>query len=470
MFIEKFKRLSVAVAILCAFSSFLSLNVKAQSTTDKAVEIVVTPYKTTMVANGKDQALLKITAVDKNGKVVPTAENEVTFIIKGKSARIKNIKSGSGNITGAVNDSTWRAPLHNGVADVYLVTTTVKGNIKFEAKAEGLYTGSTDIDMVKPGSIHPVTKANYVPKTVKGKILGADISFLPELEDKGMKFSVNGKEEDAIKILKDHGFNYIRLRIFNEPANPKGYSPGKGFCDLAHTLVMAKRVKAAGLKFLLDFHYSDYWADPGQQNKPAAWVGEDFPAMKKSLHDFTVKVMTALKDQGTTPDMVQVGNEINHGMDWPEGHINNLDSLAQLIYAGVTGVKAVSPSTAIMLHIALGGQNAESRFFLDNMMARKVPFDVIGLSYYPKWHGTIADLKNNMADLARRYNRQVMVAEYTQLKTEVNDVAFNVPNGKSLGTFIWEPLSTWEAIFDKTGKANSYLDVYPEIAKKYNIH
>jgi beta-galactosidase len=192
--------------------------------------------------------------------------------------------------------------------------------------------------------------------------------------------------------------------------------------------------------------------------------------MKKSLHDFTVKVMTALKDQGTTPDMVQVGNEINHGMDWPEGHINNLDSLAQLIYAGVTAVKEVSPSTAIMLHIALGGQNAESRFFLDNMVARKVPFDVIGLSYYPKWHGTIADLKNNMADLARRYNRQIMVAEYTQLKTEVNDVAFNVPNGKSLGTFIWEPLNTWEAIFDKTGKANSYLDVYPEIAKKYNIH
>jgi len=157
-------------------------------------------------------------------------------------------------------------------------------------------------------------------------------------------------------------------------------------------------------------------------------------------------------------------------MDWPEGHINNLDSLAQLIYASVTAVKEVSPSTAIMLHIALGGQNAESRFFLDNMVARKVPFDVIGLSYYPKWHGTIADLKNNMADLARRYNRQVMVAEYTQLKTEVNDVAFNVPNGKSLGTFIWEPLNTWEAIFDKTGKANSYLDIYPEIAKKYNIH
>jgi beta-galactosidase len=222
---------------------------------------------------------------------------------------------------------------------------------------------------------------------------------------------------------------------------------------------------------LLDFHYSDYWADPQQQNKPSAWVGQDFPTLKKSLHDYTVSVMKALKDQGTTPDMVQVGNEINHGMVWPEGAINNLDSLAQLIYAGVTGVKEVSPSTAIMLHIALGGQNEEARFFLDNMKARNVPFDVIGLSYYPRWHGTLQDLKNNMADLAKRYPQQVMVAEYSQLKREVNDIAFNVPDGKAVGSFIWEPISSWEGIFDRQGKSNDYLDVvYPEIAKKYNIH
>ena len=223
------------------------------------------------------------------------------------------------------------------------------------------------------------------------------------------------------------------------------------------------------MKFLLDFHYSDYWADPGQQNKPAAWVGEDFPALKKSLYDYTVSVMQSLKDQGTSPDMVQVGNEINHGMLWPEGAIGNLDSLAQLIYAGVEGVKAVSPKTIIMLHIALGGQNAEARFFLDNMAARNVPFDVIGLSYYPKWHGTPADLKNNMADLAARYQQQVMVAEYTQLKDEVNDIAFTVPNGKAVGTFIWEPLSTWETVFDRDGKANALLNLYPVIAKNYDV-
>ena len=108
------------------------------------------------------------------------------------------------------------------------------------------------------------------------KMMGADISFLPQLEERGMKFSDKGVEKDAIQILKDHGFNYVRLRIFNDPANDSGYSPKKGFCDLEHTIQMAKRIKAAGMKLLLDFHYSDYWADPGKQYKPAAWKNLSF--------------------------------------------------------------------------------------------------------------------------------------------------------------------------------------------------
>jgi beta-galactosidase len=156
-------------------------------------------------------------------------------------------------------------------------------------------------------------------------------------------------------------------------------------------------------------------------------------------------------------------------MIWPEGRVNNLDSLAQLIYAGFKGVKAVDPNSIIMLHIALGGQNAESRFFFDNMKARNVPYDVIGLSYYPKWHGTLADLQYNLADLSKRYNRQIMVAEYTQLKKEVNDLAFTVPGGKGVGSFIWEPLSTWEMIFDRSGKSNELINVYQVIAKKYGV-
>ena len=114
--------------------------------------------------------------------------------------------------------------------------------------------------------------------------------------------------------------------------------------------------------------------------------------------------------------MVQIGNEINHGMIWPEGSIRHPDSLALLIYAGIRGVKAVDPTCPIMLHIALGGQNDESHFFLDNMLRRGVPFDVIGLSYYPRWHGTLSDLKYNIDDLATQYGKDVIVVEYTQLK------------------------------------------------------
>ena len=436
-----------------------------QTKPGEPIEIQITPYKTTMLGNGSDTAQISVKIIDKDGKEIADAKKLVTFHING-DAKIIGMRKTSREAGGA--DTSMQAYV-TGDCWLTLQAGPTRGAIKLSATADSLYTGSTEIHTVQPGSPHPATTENYTPRKVKDKILGADISFLPELESRGMKFSDNGKPGDAIEIMKAHGFNYIRLRIFVNPENPKGYSPGKGFCDLAHTMAMAKRIKAAGMKFLLDFHYSDYWADPQQQNEPAAWVGEDFNGVKKSMHDYTAKVMIALKDQGTTPDMVQIGNEINHGMVWPDGEINNLDSLAQLIYAGVTAVKAVSPSTFIMLHIALGGQNAEARFFLDNMTERKVPFDVIGLSYYPKWHGTPEDLKNNMADLATRYKQQVMVAEYSQLKKEVNDIAFTAPGKKAVGTFIWEPLSTWEGIFDKNGNSNSYINVYPGIAKKYGV-
>jgi arabinogalactan endo-1,4-beta-galactosidase len=301
------------------------------------------------------------------------------------------------------------------------------------------------------------------------KMLGADISFLPELESRGRKFYENGVEKDAIEILKDKGFNYIRLRIFNNPAADSGYSPHKGFCDLEHTKQMATRIKKAGLKFLLDFHYSDTWADPGKQFKPAAWTTYSFTQLSKAVHDFTKDVLGSLKAQGTLPDMVQVGNEINHGMIWPDAAIQNLDTLAAFIKAGIAAVKEVDPGLPVMLHIACGGQNEESGFFLDNMLKRGVVFDVIGESYYPRWHGTTEDLKNNLTDLATRYKQDIIVVEYSQKKQEVNDIAFTLPGNKGKGTCIWEPLSWGETFFDKEGKPNDLLDIYPVIHKKYAI-
>lgn len=301
------------------------------------------------------------------------------------------------------------------------------------------------------------------------KILGADISFLPQLEDEGLKFYVNGVQKDAIQILKEHGFNYIRLRIFVDPAADSGYSK-KGYCGLEQTKQMAKRIRAANMKFLLDFHYSDNWADGGKQYTPAAWKNLAFPELVTQVHDYSKQVLTELKQQGTLPDMVQIGNEIRPGMLWPNGRFEHPDSLAALLKAGTAGVKEVAPNTLIMMHIDVGGDNAKSRRWLDAMISRGVQFDVIGESYYPYWHGTLDSLKNNLTDLSNRYDKEVIVAEYSKQKVAVNDIAFNLPRGKMKGTFIWEPLNYGEAIFDEKGESIDYLlNLYPAFAKKYDV-
>jgi beta-galactosidase len=446
-------------------------------TTGTPVEVVMTPYKTTMLANGQDVSIVNITVVDREGREVPDADNMIKFYLEGDA---KIIGVGNGDPSSHEPDKcatgAWQRSLFNGKAQVIIQSGTTPGIIKFEAKASGLWKGSTDIITVSPASAATITvdktyglKGEAAKPRAVDKMLGADISFLPELEAKGMKFSDKGVEKDAIEILKSHGFNYVRLRIFHDPANDSGYSPGKGFCDLENTKKMAKRVKAAGMKLLLDFHYSDTWADPGKQYKPAAWRGLEFTGLKKAVYDYTKKVMQELKDQGTTPDMVQVGNEINHGVIWPEGNVHNLDSLAHLLNAGTAAVKAVDPSVVMMLHVALGGQHDESAFFIDNMVARGVHFDVIGESYYPKWHGTLEDLEANLDKLATRYNKDVIVVEYSARKQEVNKIAFEVANGRGKGTCIWEPLSTWEKVFDEKGKSNALLALYDEVSKQFLV-
>ena len=164
--------------------------------------------------------------------------------------------------------------------------------------------------------------------------------------------------------------------------------------------------------------------------------------------------------------MVQIGNEINHGMLWPDGHIGNPDNLAELLKAGVEGVKEVDSSLVIMMHIALGGQNEEAVFWLDNMIVRGVKFDVIGLSYYPRWHGTLDDLLFNTRDLAKRYNKDINVVEYSQYRKEVHEIVFGLPGDHGEGTFIWEPLNVF---FGKDREVTNELKAYDEISKMYLI-
>ncbi|MBK6998258.1 MAG: glycosyl hydrolase 53 family protein [Lewinellaceae bacterium] len=450
------------------------LKAKMEST-GVPTEIALTPYKTTMLADGQDVTVVNVSVFDNEGREVPNASNMIQFFIEG-DAKIIGVGNGdpSSHEPDKCVDGAWQRSLFNGKCQVIIQSGLTTGKIHFEARSPNLWKGDTDIITVAPGSVTSVTiDPKYVLKGAAArpqpvdKMMGADISFLPELEAKGIKFKENGVEVDAIHSLKSHGFNYVRLRIFNDPAAEKGYSPKLGFCDLEHTKAMAKRVKAAGMKLLLDFHYSDYWADPGKQYKPKAWEGLGFEALKKALYDYTFEVISQLKAQGTPPDMVQIGNEINHGIVWPEGSVAHLDSLAQLLCAGTAAVKAVAPETVMMLHVALGGQNDESVFFIENMLKRGVHFDVIGESYYPKWHGTLDDLRDNLSDLVRRFGKDVIVVEYSARKEEVHKIAFNLPGGHGKGTCIWEPLSTWESVFDWQGNAKELLKLYDGFRKQY---
>jgi arabinogalactan endo-1,4-beta-galactosidase len=297
-------------------------------------------------------------------------------------------------------------------------------------------------------------------------ILGADISWVQQKEEEGTHYSDAGGRKDILDTLKDHKFNWIRLRIFHDPKAPKGYS-ARGYCDLEHTLAMARRIKAAGLEFLLDLHYSDTWADPGSQPKPEAWKDLHGADLEKAVREYTREVLGKMKAQGTAPGMVQIGNEVSNGMLWPDGGIGkSFDVFCGLLKAGIAGAREADPAAKVMVHLACGGQNAQSRWFLDRAIAQGVEFDLIGQSYYPRWHGTLEDLKSNLADLAQRYKQPIVLVEYsTPNVRQINDIVRNLPNGKGLGTFIWEP--TNGALFDSKGAAKPEIDAYPEMAKDY---
>jgi len=436
-------------------------------TTGPAVNVACLVHKTTMVADGQDATVINVRLVDNHGRTIPDANKLIKFTLDGPG-KILGVGNGdpSSHEPDICLDGNWQRHLFNGYCQVIVQAGTEPGPLTFTATAEGLWPETTGIHLVSPDSVMHYDPPVFDPDTIKytdePKIIGADISFLPQLEAQGMVFSDNGEPGDPLAIMNKHGFNWIRLRIFNNPENEKGYAPGEGWCDLGNTLKMAKRIKAQGMKFLLDFHYSDYWADPGKQYKPQSWEGLEFPELCEALRKYTERVVAALDEQGTLPDMIQIGNEINHGMVWPDGHVWHPSQLARLIQAGIDGVHAVDSTVQIMLHMALGGQHDETVMWFDQMLARGIEFDVLGLSFYPRWHGELTDLKHNISKLIKRYPYQINIVEYSHLKEAVNDIAFKEYPDRVTGTFIWEPLSTWERIFDEDGGSNGFMDVYEQ--------
>lgn len=296
---------------------------------------------------------------------------------------------------------------------------------------------------------------------------GADISIQTRQEADGVIYNEYGAAKDALTILKNHDLNWVRIRLFHTPSGSE-----YGVCqDLAYVTDLGARAKADGFKFLLDIHYSDTWADPSHQTKPAAWSSLSQSNLVIAVHDYTEDVIATLRDNGAMPDMVQIGNEINCGMLWPNGNPcggggGSWANLAQLINSAIAGVndgRGSEPMPRIMIHVSYvktNGSTTSTQWFFDNLIANGVQFDVIAQSFYPEWHGTLDNLTTNLNFLAGRYSQDIVIAEAGEYytgdsgRTPENQKAFldglmqrvqAVPDGKAIGVFYWEPTWVWNS-------------------------
>jgi arabinogalactan endo-1,4-beta-galactosidase len=260
---------------------------------------------------------------------------------------------------------------------------------------------------------------------------GVDISALHLLQENGATYSDNGVPGDPVEIMVDHGVNWARLRLFLD-------ADGQYLAvqDLEYTLQQALEIQASApnMKFLLDFHYSDTWADPGKQFKPAEWAGQSGVTLQNTVRDYTRDTIIAFKDAGVMPDMVQLGNEISNGMIWPDGSTSNWNNLAALISAGINGARLgaadtsgspAAPEPLMMIHTDKGGNQSATDGWLDQLLPRLqangTDPDVIGLSYYPVWHygngsGNLAALRANLQHVADPvieggHNKPVVIVE-----------------------------------------------------------
>lgn len=302
---------------------------------------------------------------------------------------------------------------------------------------------------------------------------GADISWLTEMEASGKKFyNIVGTETECIQLLKSIGMNTIRLRVWVNPAG--------GYNNKADVVTKAVRAKNIGMRIMIDFHYSDTWADPGHQTKPAAWAGQNIETLQKSLANHTTDILNALKTAGVTPEWVQVGNETNDGMLWPEGKAStNIGYFAQLINAGYDAVKSVFPLAKVIVHISNGYDNSLFRWMFDGLKANGAKWDVFGMSLYPttlNWTSLNDQCLANMNDMVARYDKEVMIVEVgmrwdqaSTCKSFLDDIIVktnSIANNKGLGVLYWEPeaYSNWQGYtlgaFDNSGKPTIALNAF----------
>ena len=322
-------------------------------------------------------------------------------------------------------------------------------------------------------SAPPTTTPTYKPPVVASSFSkGADISWVTQMEASGYKFyDSNGNPQDLFALMKSLGINSIRLRAWVNPTN--------GWCNTTDLVKKAVRAKSAGMKILIDLHYSDVWADPGDQNKPVAWAGLSFTDLKTAMYNYTVGVMDTLQQNGITPDWVQVGNETSNGMLWTDGEAStNMANFAALELNGYNAVKSVSPTTKVIVHLANGYDNATYTWLFDGLKNNGGKWDIIGMSLYPtiaNYTTLDAQCLTNINAMIVRYGTPVMVVEVgmeadqpqttrdflTDLITKVNGVA----GGNGLGVFYWEPEAyNWQSYglgaFTTAGRPTIALDAF----------
>lgn len=324
-----------------------------------------------------------------------------------------------------------------------------------------------------PGCKKPATVPDPAPPPDTSFVKGADIGWLTEMEAQGRKFyNKAGIEQDLMLILKNLGINTIRIRVWVNPVN--------GWNNKADVIAKALRAKSQGMRVLINFHYSDTWADPAHQTQPATWTGQDMASLKNALADHTRDVLTALKLAGISPEWVQVGNETNDGMLWPEGKASfNMANFAQLVATGYDAVKSVFPSAKVIVHVSNGWDNSLFRWLFDGLKSKGGKWDIIGMSLYPNatnWSSLNTQCLNNMMDMIARYGKEVMIVEvgmswdqdaasYSFL-TDIIAKTKSLEGDKGLGVIYWEPeaYGNWQGYtlgaFDDAGKPTTALDAF----------
>ena len=317
-------------------------------------------------------------------------------------------------------------------------------------------------------------------------IRGMDVSSVLSLESSGVSFkNAEGKTEDIFKLLSDSGVNYIRVRVWNDPYDSEKNGYGGGNSDVAKAARIGRRAAENGMKLLVDFHYSDFWADPSKQKAPKAWEGLSLSEKAVKLSEFTKSSLTEIKNAGADIGMVQIGNETNNGIAG-EFEQNNM---AKLFSAGSKAVREFDKNALVAMHFTNPEKTGMVKYLADFLNKYKVDYDVYATSYYPYWHGSLENLTSVLSYVSNTYGKYVMVAETSYANTladtdghgntvsewnnntgsdlkwefsvqgqadEVHDVmaAVNdVTGGKGLGVFYWE--GAWITVGDIIGKSGS---------------